>query len=189
MTAITIKKADEDLQVVYGEVYTPDYPDAQGEFMTAETVRATAYRFMLNGRTSNVDTNHDNKLNGSVVVESFIARAGDPDFIENAWVVAIYVPDPELWAKILSNELNGLSFEAAQRLGDTPVEFEIPEFVEGDTDEYEAHTHTFKVRFSPTGEYLGGVTNVVNGHAHTIKRGVVTELSQGHAHRYSLYEG
>jgi Putative phage serine protease XkdF len=34
--AIAIKKADEELQVVWGEVYAPGIPDSQDDFMTAE---------------------------------------------------------------------------------------------------------------------------------------------------------
>jgi hypothetical protein len=39
--AIAIRKADDDLQVVWGEAYAPGIPDSQDDFMTAGAIRDT----------------------------------------------------------------------------------------------------------------------------------------------------
>ena len=107
MTECAIKKADDELQIVYAEVYAPNIPDSQGEFMQPTTIRKMAHSFLAKGFVNQIDTNHDNVTNGSYVVESFIARKNDPDFIEDSWVVGVHVPDSDLWAKIKKGELNG----------------------------------------------------------------------------------
>lgn len=186
--AVRITKSDSELQVVYGEVYTPDVPDSQNEIMTKDVVRETAYRFMINKRLGQVDTNHDNEVNGSMIVESFIARDGDPDFIPHSWVVGVYIPDPELWERVKNQDLNGFSLEAIEYLEDCEIELEVPDTITGTTSEESGHTHTFYVRYDDEGNYLGGETNLVNGHQHIIKRGTVTEKSNSHEHRYSYID-
>ena len=41
-----IRKTDDELQIVYGEVYAPNVPDVHGEFMTPVEVRKMAHRFL-----------------------------------------------------------------------------------------------------------------------------------------------
>lgn len=184
----SIKKTDKMLQVVYGEVYIPGVPDAHNEYMTAETVREMAYNFMRKQNLLAIDTQHDNVENGCCVVESFIVRAGDTDFIEGSWVIAIHVPDSELWDKIVEGELNGFSLEALVIKDPDVIELEIPEFVVGETEGSNGHAHTFKVFFGASGEFLGGETSVVNGHSHLIAKGTVTQDASGHSHRFSFWE-
>ena len=42
--------------------------------------------------------------------------------------------------------------------------------------------------YDEDGKFLGGKTDVVEGHFHIIKRGTVTEDSLGHKHRFSHVE-
>lgn len=183
-----IKKLDDELQIVYGEVYAPNVPDVHGEYMTPVEVRKMAHNFMRSQRVDRVDTNHDNELNGSMIVESFIAAADDEVYIPESWVVGMHVPDPEMWAKIKSGEINGFSMEALVRLAEYEIEIEIPEELTGTTSETERHTHTFVVRFDDEGNFLGGTTSDDAGHSHEILRGTVTETTNGHTHRYSFAE-
>lgn len=186
---VTIKKADTYEQIVFSEVYAPDIPDTDNEFMAAEEIRKAAYNFVKEGRIFKVDTNHDNEENGSYVVESFIARKGDPDFIVGSWVVGIHIPDPDVWQKVLDGEINGFSLEAAVHKTPHEVEVDIPAYVHGGTSENADHLHAFKVEFDTgTGALKGGVTDTVNDHYHIIKRGTVTEDSAGHNHRFSYVE-
>lgn len=183
---ISVKKYDEDRRVVYGEVYPPDRPDADNEFMTQEQIIDMAHRFFVGGGFKNIDTEHDNVLNGSMVVESWIEQNPSGIYIEGAWVVGIYVENQELWDGILSGEYNGFSMEAMVVPVDRIVEFEIPEVLEGTTIEADGHTHQFFVKYAEDGTYLGGDTDVVNGHKHKIVRGTVTNTTDGHSHRYSV---
>jgi hypothetical protein len=189
-----IRKMDEELQIVYGEVYAPDVPDAQGDFMTSVEVRKMAHAFLLKGNMRKVDTQHDNKENGSGVVESFIARDGDPDFLSGAWVVGIHVPDATLWAKVKSGELNGFSFEGMVQSAKRLIALEVPEDFTGPTDMAEGHNHVYVVKLGDSGEFLGGWTVADDsGHQHEIKRATVTEPPvgnpDGHRHRFSFTDG
>lgn len=188
VTEVHIKKADDEQQIVYAEVYVPNVPDAHNDFMTVEEVRDMAYDFMKKGRMGQVDTNHDNVVNGSFVVESFIARDGDPDFIPGSWVVGIYVPDAATWELIKSGELNGFSIEALVTKIPTVMTIEVPDTVAGGTDTVDGHFHSFKVNFDENAIFLGGTTTVASGHSHRIKKPTVTEEAEGHTHRFSFLE-
>lgn len=183
-----LRKFDDELQIVYGEVYAPNVPDAHGDFMTEVEVRKMAHKFMEKQNMGAVDTNHDNVENKSVVVESFIARPDDPVYIADAWCVGVHVPDAAVWKKIKSGELNGFSFEAMVRSKDHFIEIEVPDEIIGVTQKHDDHDHTYMVKFDDEGNFLGGKTNTVNGHFHEIIKGTVTEKSQMHAHRYSFME-
>jgi hypothetical protein len=183
-----IRKTDEQLQVVFGEVYSPGIPDSDGEYMTAEEIRKAAYRFLATGNLSAVDVEHNNEESGAFVVESFISRADDPDYIEDSWVIGVHVPDPDLWNLIISEELNGFSMEAAVMRVPQEIELELPEDIEGDTGYSQGHRHRFRVDFDDNGKFIGGRTDIVNGHWHEIRRGTITEKANDHHHRYSFSE-
>ena len=74
---MAISKLDHELQVVYGEVYAPGFPDSQGDYMTRETIREMALEFMRKGYGANIDVRHSQEQSGAYVVESFIARDDD----------------------------------------------------------------------------------------------------------------
>jgi hypothetical protein len=185
---LKVKKFDAELQIVYGEVYAPNVVDSQGDFMEPDEIRKMAHGFLKDMNIDQVDKNHDHELTGSHVVESFIARKGDPTFIEDSWVVGVHVPDSNLWDQIKKGELNGFSLEAKVKRVDKELEIEVPEHVVGKTEDVGGHTHVFKVHFDEEGNFQGGQTDVVNGHYHKIARGAATEEAAGHTHRFSFVE-
>ena len=186
---VSICKVDDEKQLAYGEVYIPMVPDSQGDFMTASEIEKMAHEFMKDGLLRGVDTEHDLADNGSVVVESFIARKNDPDFIEGSWVAAVWVPD-DLWPMVKSGELGGFSMYGKGERVPTYITIEVPDdgVVKGETDTMEDHTHIFALRFDEDGTFLGGETNAVDGHYHKITKGTVTEDAEGHRHRFSVVE-
>ena len=187
---VSVKKLDQDEQIVFGEVYAPGFPDSQGDYMSAEEIRKMAYGFLRKGLTSNIDSDHSQVPNGSYVVESFIARDDDPTFIPGSWVLGVKVPDSAIWRRVKSGELNGFSLDGFGVRTDKPFVVDMPELLKGETTETEAHTHTFVVKFDRDGNFLGGMTNPApDGHVHRIVRGTVTEPSMGHVHRFSFVEG
>jgi hypothetical protein len=185
---LTVKKSDSKLQIVYAEVYAPEVLDSDGDFMRANEIRKMAHKFLADMNTRKIDTNHDNQLVDAVVVESFIAREGDPEFIADAWVVGVHIADKDLWAKVEDGEINGFSMEAAVIRTERIIEIEVPESVTGVTEEVDGHTHTFTVLFDEEGKFLGGVTDLVEGHIHTIVRGTHTDKADDHTHRFSFVE-
>lgn len=190
-----IRKLDEDLQIVYGEVYAPSgVPDSQGDVMSAEAIRKMAHKFLVDMRVDQIDVNHDHDLTGAHVVESFIARKDDEHFIEDSWVVGVHVPDPTLWKRIKSGDLNGFSMEASVIARKVKLEVEIPAEVLGETMVSDGHKHRFVVFFDEDGNFLGGRTTDDEkvGHGHQILNGTTTEPADGnpgeHVHRFSFLE-
>jgi hypothetical protein len=197
---VTKSETGQELQICYGEVYAPNRPDADGEFMTAESIRKMAHGFLREGRMAQIDVMHDNKVaKGCSVVESFIAPEDDKTFLPGSWVVGVHVPDPDLWGLIKKGTLNGFSMEALVNKEEMEVELDIPPVVRGRTSspfgdadvvvKGEAdHNHEFFVTYDAEGKFRGGVTNFVNGHSHRILAGTHTEKSEGHLHRFSAVD-
>lgn len=203
-----VKKTNEEKQLVWGEVYVPGVLDTHGDFMTALEVEKMAHRFLADGKTRRVDVNHDQQLRECEIVESFIARPNDPEFIEGAWVICMKVHDEELWRAIKEGALNGFSMEAGVFKRDATIELEVPEEISGVTDPggTDQHEHRYHVRFNmDTGEFLGGRTDIAGGpsevansearHWHeimspsvtgpSIPEGQTEAVAGGHTHRYS----
>lgn len=185
--------AVEDKQIVWGAVYVPDKVDSQGDYMVAEEIETMAYEFMKKGRLDKIDLNHNNRLTGAYIVESYISKEGDLLFpIVGTWVVAVHIPDAELWEAIKNGEINGFSMEAAVRrkIGEVAVPG-VPYFLTGDTETAkDGHYHTFEAIFDENGVLTSGRTNVFKDpetgeeHFHIIRKPVVTEKSSEHAHRF-----
>jgi hypothetical protein len=184
----SIRKTDAEWQIAYAEVYAPDLLDRQKEFMKADEIRKMAYLWMTANQSEAVDHQHNNELTGCIVVESFIARPNDPDFIEGAWVVAIYFPDADMWEEVKTGKINGLSLEAEVGKIPTTVTIDPPTQIDGETMESLGHTHSFSVYFNSATLLPYGLTSITNGHQHQILGPVVTEMEEDHAHRYSLTE-
>lgn len=186
---LSFKAAVDADQVVYGEVYCPLEVDTQNDFATADVIKEMAWNFLASGKVSKVDVSHDFKESGSVVVESFIARAGDPIFTEGAWVLASKLPD-DLWAKVLKGELNGYSLAGFLTKFPVTVDVNVEARAEGETetvktDNIEEHSHPFVVLFDPEGDVLfGEASKGENDHKHVIIRTTATEKAKDHQHRF-----
>jgi len=197
--SVRITKVDEDQRLVFGEVYAPNVPDTQGDFMTTEEIQKMAHNFMRARRQEKVDEQHNNEEAGHIIVESFIVRAGDPDFpIPGAWVAGAHIPSDDVWLKVVKGEINGFSMEAIVTKITRQVVIELDEEIVVQTapgGENE-HTHQATLNFDSDGNFLGGATNVVDAHWHPVEQNTVTgpevnvnaEPSNGHRHRYSFME-
>lgn len=191
--AVNIKKTDALLQVVFGEVYAPNVPDSQGDFMLADDIRKMAHNFVRSLKARKVDVNHDNEPLEAAIVESFIATEGDKTYLEGAWVVGIKIDDDEVFKKVVEGEINGFSMEARVVPIEQEVIIEIPSVIKGETLENldqgdKNHTHKFEIRFDDSGNFIGGKTDIVNKHDHNILRGTATEETNKHSHRFSFLE-
>ena len=187
---LILKSDAEDQHLVYGEVYAPNRPDSQGEWMTASEITKMAHEFLRSGRTGQIDVMHDNQVvEGCSVVESYIAQKDDPMFIPGAWVVGVHVPDEALWQMIKKGELNGFSMEALVTRHEREVVLEVPPIVQGLTSKSEDHIHRFYVSYDDKGQFKGGVTDRVQDHSHPINHGTHTAVVAGHSHRFSSVDG
>lgn len=188
MTDLAIKKDEEGYErLVFAEVLIPDTPNVYGDFHTKESIRQFAYGFMI--QNFELDVEHDNAdwLGKLHVVESFIARPGDPDFIEGSWVVGMYIPDDGLWAKVLNNELNGFSWEAFVSSKEATINLPGKRIRVGFTNPAteDGHVHSFFVIIDDDGRPALGGTSVNAGHAHSITHHTTTDENFGHAHLYN----
>lgn len=188
MSDFNIRKSDKKKQIVYGEVYIPDIPDSDGEFMNREEIEKMAHGFMANQKTHKIDIQHDNKEYGLYAVESFIARKGDETFIEGSWVLGVHIPYADIWELVEKGELNGFSLEALVSKKQVEIELTLPVLLTGITEESDGHVHHYSVFIDEDGNFSGGSTNEVEGHSHTISRGTATDKTNGHSHRYSFVE-
>ncbi len=177
-------------RLVFAEVLIPDSLNTYGDFHTRESVREFAYGFMLNG--FGIDMNHDNvDLSDEVhVVESFIARDNDPDFIPGSWVVGMHIDNDDLWRAVLRGDVNGYSYEAFVRKFD--VELTVPDerikYGETEPDPYDGHVHGFYVILDEEDRPLLGGTTVANSHSHTISDHTFTDKAYGHSHIFNYVE-
>lgn len=184
---VTIKRLDVEKQIVYGEVYAPYVLDTYGEMMTPDDIEVMAHRFLKLDLTSVIDTQHDNVPNGSYPVESFVARADDPDYTPGSWVLGVKVPDPVTWHRVKSGQLNGFSFQCMVKPRDVEVEYEVVRDHVGSTElSQDGHQHTYFVQVDDLGRVIGGITDSAHGHTHEIRRASVTEDANSHSHRFFL---
>jgi len=186
---VPIKKFDEELQLIYGEVYAPGIPDSQGDFMSAKTIREMAHEFLAQGQVNNIDIEHNRELSGCAVVESFIAREDDTIFIPGSWVLGVKINDAAVWNQIKKGELNGFSIDGEAVRIPSRVTLDIPHEVRGLTSEVNGHTHEFVMYYDDEGNFLGGETDkATDDHFHTISRGTITDEALNHTHRFSFIE-
>jgi len=189
---IVVKSEDERL--VYAEVYSPLHIDTDGEAMTKEEIRKMAHRFLMNGRTSKIDVQHNQQESGCLVCESSIAKANDPDgFIEGAWVIGVYVLPDELWTAVKKGELNGFSFFGAVKKVTVRAQVLVARKMIGETEEsldslLPPHSHSVVLNFSENGRVLPGETDAFMGHKHQVLKATATEMNFEHAHRLVIIE-
>ena len=173
-------------RIVFGEVLIPDEPNVFGDFHTRQSVREFAYGFMLNG--FGINHEHDNPdISDEVsIIETFIAREGDPTFIVGSWVLGVFVGKDEVWQAILDGEVNGFSYEAMVKF------FALDLIVPNETTRYgvtepaltDGHQHGFFVLLDRDGRVITGGTTFVNGHAHPISQHTFTDEGGADAHTH-----
>lgn len=187
------KDSDGFERVVLGEVLVPEEPNVYGDFHTKENIREWAYQYMATIGEWYLDREHEGSptLNDNgkiVIVESFIARAGDPDFIEGSWVLGSWIRDDEIWELILEGQLNGYSWEAM--IAALPFEIDAPsnKFVYGETQPHmiDGHKHRFFVILDVNGRAIAGGTSFDDGHYHPIRSHTFTEEADDHIHTYNV---
>lgn len=183
-----IQKIHRDERLVTGQVYAPDTLDAHGHFMTKEELKRTAHRFMQDGLLTSIDVQHDNKTIDACIVESFIARKGDPDFEEGSWVATTKINDFNVWNAVKLGVLNGYSFEILTYREDMDVEIEYSSWYYGftDPDPHDKHYHPFMVRMDDSGEISWGQTGPGNdgSPSHSISMSNITDATpDGRTHR------
>jgi Putative phage serine protease XkdF len=178
-------------RVVFAEVLVPETPNVFNDYWTREAIKEAAYAFMEQGFGIDIEHDNDDVSDAVKVVEAFIARDGDPDFIAGSWVVAMRINDDAIWQGVLDGDINGYSYEALVSM--LPATFSLLDdgvrmgVTEPDVDD--GHVHEFVVFVNETNRPVGGGTTDTNGHEHSISTSTVTDVAAGHVHRYNLVQG
>jgi len=108
-------KSYVEKKIVIGAVYVPYDPedettiDLHGHAASAEDIEKAAYGFMEELKNYSIDRQHNKLPDYGYVVESYIAKSGDPLFKEGTWVVGVKVTDDTTWEKIQNGEVTGFS--------------------------------------------------------------------------------
>lgn len=180
---------DEDQHLVVGEVYVPNRLDSDNEFMQKDEIEAAARRFMLQNANTNVDREHNFKQSpeGDTIVQSYIAKANDPDgYIEGSWIAEGYVRDPDRWEAIKRGEINGWSLAGHADKVPRTVTITALTSMNTETLPHSDHSHNFTIKFDEDGRVLPTQTEIAEGHYHSIRKTTATEESNGHSHRFEV---
>jgi hypothetical protein len=193
-TFVEITKTDTCNKIVKGIVYTAGYVDTDGETMTIDDVQKACWNFLALRKEKNIDVQHDWQQSGCYVVESYMTEKNDPNFPEHSWVMAVKCTD-DVFDKVVKGELNGFSFGGYSTKYSQRVLLEVAKQIMGET-EYNlnkeiipSHKHNFIILYNRAGGIEKGMTDVVDGHSHTITYGTATDFSVGHSHRVEINNG
>lgn len=121
---VKIAKMYAPKRIVIGEVYVPydpsdpDTVDTHRHAALAEDIEKAAYRFMEEMNLKNIDQQHNFVSGYGYVVESYIAKEGDPNFKPGSWIIGVKVTDDEVWTKIEKGEITGFSLAGSAVLED-----------------------------------------------------------------------
>ena len=179
-------------RIVFGEVLIPDEPNVFGDFHTRQSVREFAYGFMLNGFGINHEHDTPDISDEVSIIETFIAREGDPTFIVGSWVLGVFVGKDEVWQAILDGEVNGFSYEAMVKFFalDLIVPNEVTRYGVTEPALTDGHEHGFFVLLDRDGRVITGGTTFTNGHAHPISQHTFTDAGgfDDHTHIFNVIQ-
>ena len=125
---LTLAKIDEEKRMLvspalipYKQIYryNANTDSHYYVYFTSETVRQAAEAFMKHHNTNNATVQHEYKVTGVSVVESWIVEDSKKDksnlygyeLKEGSWVVTMRIDNDEVWQQIKDGTLKGLSIE------------------------------------------------------------------------------
>lgn len=125
---VRFKEIDKERKIMLGAALIPNLPiyrndPKHGEyyvFMSKETVRKASQRFLELGLQGEATIEHEEKLNGCVVVESWIKEGEHDksmnyglDYPDGTWVISMRASDAIWEEQVKTGKVKGFSIEAA----------------------------------------------------------------------------
>lgn len=107
-------------QIVYSVVYEPMVKDSQGDWADHNEIEKMAHGYLRNHIMSQIpaaDLQHeeDLPLEKAIPVESYIApedfNINEQLIKKGSWIVALHVPDNDIWQQIEKGEITGYSLK------------------------------------------------------------------------------
>lgn len=123
---IQFSAVDEEKRLLLGAALIPNkkvYRNIDGEEFyirfSEDTIEKAAHNFVKNGYVNNSSENHDIKLDGVSVVQSWIVENPEKDksanygksYEKGTWVTMMKVENEETWQKAKNGQLNGFSID------------------------------------------------------------------------------
>ncbi len=121
------KEVDDEKRVLMGAAMIPEKPiyrrDGDEEyyvFFTKETIRRASELYLINGKQSNATYEHQDKIDGLSLVESWIIEDSEKDksrkygleYPVGTWMVSMKVNNDKIWDEyVKSGKVKGFSIE------------------------------------------------------------------------------
>ena len=121
------KEVDQEKKILMGAAMIPEKPiyrrDGDEEyyvFFTKETIRRASELYLMNGKQSNATLEHQEKISGLSLVESWIiedpekdkSRAYGLEYPVGTWMVSMKVNNQDIWEEyVKSGKVKGFSIE------------------------------------------------------------------------------
>ena len=137
---INLTLANEEKRLLLGAALIPNkkvYRNIDGyEFfltMSEETIEQLAHSFIKKGYQNNSSLEHEAKLSGMSVVETWIVKDKDKDksnaygkqYEQGTWVAMMKVEDDAVWEKVKKGEVKGFSIDAVLGLQEIKFKNEV----------------------------------------------------------------
>jgi hypothetical protein len=124
---VELKEIDSEKRLLMGASLIPNKEifrkDEQGNefyiYFSEQTVRKASEMFFQNSKQNNATLNHDQKIEGMTVVESWIVDNPEMDksknygfsFPKGTWVISMKVDNDEIWQDVKLGKVKGFSIE------------------------------------------------------------------------------
>ena len=180
--------------IVTGVNYPADYVDTDGDAIEADEIRKMAHAFIGNGRTDQIDFEHDGQVNTSAarIVESWVVEVGaDSQYPAGSWVIRMAIIDPTLKDLVLRGEINGFSLSGKAFQEIKIVRLMHPVRSVGMVDVsidglFPPHSHQLEMEYGWDSKVIPTMTGETLGHRHEVITTTATEMAWDHAHRIVL---
>jgi hypothetical protein len=123
---IELKEVDAEKRILMGAALIPnkqiyrknDKNEEYYIYFSEETVRKASELFFMNSNQNNATLEHNEKLKGMSVVESWITEGKNDksmnygfDLPKGTWMISMKVNNDEIWNKVKLGEIKGFSIE------------------------------------------------------------------------------
>lgn len=124
---VELKEVDTEKKILMGAALIPDKQiyrrNEKGEeyyiFFSQDTVRKASELFLMNSNQNNATYEHDQKLKGLSVVESWIiedsktdkSRLYNFDLPVGTWMISMKVNNEDVWNDVKAGKIKGFSIE------------------------------------------------------------------------------
>lgn len=151
---IELKTVDEEKKILMGLALVPKKQiyrrnEKTNEeyyiYFSKETIRKASQLFLKNSNQNNATLEHQTKINGMSICESWIVEDEKKDksalYNFNApvgsWMISMKVDNPEIWSKVKKSEIKGFSiegyfaekFEASKEKSDQEIIDELKDLI------------------------------------------------------------